>query len=75
MSLSFPRDVLLIEVERYCSFPDCRARNLLGLTKSEAIEYRGFDCVKCERWNDHALSADALPETWNLDIAASDKAN
>lgn len=64
MLLSFPREVLLIEIERYCSFPDCGARNRLGLTRAEAIEYGGFDCCKCERWNDDTIPRDALPESW-----------
>jgi hypothetical protein len=60
----FPREVLLVEIERRCQFPDCEARNLVGLTKSEAIEYRGFDCSKCQRWNDDTVSPEALPESW-----------
>jgi len=60
----FPKEVLLVEIERRCHFPDCGARNLVGLTKSEAIEYRGFECVKCERWNDDSVDPDALPESW-----------
>ena len=64
MPLNFPREVLLIEIERYCSFPDCKARNQVGLTKEEAIEYRGFDCSKCQRWNEDTITIDALPESW-----------
>jgi hypothetical protein len=60
----FPREVLLVEIERRCQFPDCEARNLIGLTKAEAIEYRGFDCSKCERWNDDTVNPEALPESW-----------
>ena len=51
VKLRFPREPLLIEIERRCSFPDCGGRNQIGLTKSEVIEYRGFDCTQCERWN------------------------
>lgn len=72
MPLKFPRQVLLVEIERYCAFPDCGARNGIGLTKSEVIGYRGFDCVKCERWNDDTVTADALPETWDLGITETD---
>jgi hypothetical protein len=72
-NIHFPREVLLIEIERYCSFPDCRALNRIGLTKSEAIEYRGFDCAKCQRWNDDAITADSVPETWDLEITVSDE--
>ena len=66
MKFNFPRDVLLIEIERYCFFPDCRARNHIGLTKAEAIEYRGFDCIKCQRWNPDTsgIGSDAVPESW-----------
>ena len=64
----FPREVLLVEVERRCHFPDCAARNLIGLTKAEAIEYRGFDCSKCERWNDDTLNPEALPESWTKEL-------
>jgi len=64
LSFSFPREPLLVEIERRCSFPDCGGKNAIGLTKSEAIEYRGFDCSKCERWNTDRLSQRELPESW-----------
>ena len=67
----FPRETLLVEIERYCSFPDCRGRNLVGLTKSEAIEYRGFDCAKCERWNDDTTDPVELPESWRDELLLS----
>jgi len=63
-SFHFPRTPLLVEIERRCSFPDCAARNLIGLTKQEAIEYRGFDCNQCERWNDDGVKALELPDSW-----------
>ena len=69
---NFPRDVLLIEIERYCSFPDCRARNHIGLTKVEAIEYRGFDCIKCQRWNPDTIGPDGVPESWADSMALND---
>ena len=64
--INFPREVLLVEIERYCSFRDCAARNQIGLTKAEAIEYRGFDCSKCQRWNPDnvGIGIDAVPESW-----------
>lgn len=62
----FPREVLLVEIERRCGFADCEARNLVGLTKAEAIEYRGFECVTCERWNDDTVGPEALPESWEI---------
>ena len=66
MRLNFPREVLLVEIERYCSFRDCAARNHISLTKAEAIEYRGFDCSKCQRWNPDSvgIGIDAVPDTW-----------
>jgi hypothetical protein len=72
MAFQPPREVLLIEIERYCSFPDCRARNRISLTKAEAIEYGGFDCFKCERWNDDTITRDAVPESWADSIPARD---
>ena len=66
--LYFPREVLLVEIERRCQFPDCAARNFIGLTKSEAIEYRGFDCSKCQRWNDDTVNPEALPASWANEI-------
>jgi len=64
VNLRFPREPLLIEIDRHCSFPDCGGRNQIGLTKSEAIEYRGFDCTQCERWNDDRLGEREVPEAW-----------
>jgi hypothetical protein len=64
----FPREVLLVEIERRCQFADCGSRNLIGLTKLEAIEYRGFDCSKCQRWNDDTVMPDALPDSWTNEL-------
>jgi len=61
----FPRQVLLIEIERHCEFPDCGARNRIGLTKPKAIEYRGFECIQCERWNDDGLHYADMPDWWD----------
>jgi hypothetical protein len=61
----FPRDVLVIEIERRCDDDECRARNQVSLTKTEAIEYRGFNCSECDRWNDDRLSQSELPESWH----------
>jgi hypothetical protein len=72
MSFNFPREVLLVEIERYCSFPDCGARNHIGLTKAETIEYRGFDCSKCQRWNDGIIGNDDVPESWADAIPLND---
>jgi len=64
VTFSFPRELLLIEIERRCGFPDCSAKNQVGLTKSEAIEYRGFECAQCQRWNDDRLDQRELPGSW-----------
>ena len=60
----FPRSVLLIEVERYCFFPDCRSRVTIGLTKQEARDYVGFECPHCQRWNEDQLYRRDVPEWW-----------
>ncbi len=61
-----PREVLLVEIDRRCFFPDCNARRLLGLTKREATDYRGFECLVCKRWNDDILSESDVPDEWNI---------
>jgi hypothetical protein len=62
---SFPRDVLVIEIDRRCNGEECRARNQISLTKAEAIEYRGFNCSVCETWNDDRLTQSEMPDSWN----------
>jgi len=64
----FPREVLLVEIERRCSFPDCGSRNQVSLTKAEAIGYRGFRCDKCDRWNDDTVGPEELPASWEIDL-------
>ena len=61
-NFSFPRQVLLVEIERRCRFGGCEARNLIGLTKEEAIEYRGFECFDCKSWNDDDLRQQDVPD-------------
>ena len=73
-SLYFPHEVLLIEIDRRCTFADCTGRNLIGLTKPEAIEYRGFDCSHCECWNDDQLKESELPYSWR-DLISPDTVN
>jgi hypothetical protein len=67
----FPREVLLVEVERRCGYPACGARARLSLTKDEARAYAGFDCARCgRRWLD-ALSERDIPEWWEeLNVAS-----
>ena len=64
LSFRFPRATLLIEIDRRCAFPTCEARNQIGLTKQEAIEYRGFDCFQCKRWNEDRVNQSELPDSW-----------
>ena len=60
----FPREVLLVEVERWCGDHACNARTRLSLTKAEARAYTGFECGRCERRNDDALAERDIPEWW-----------
>ena len=61
----FPtREVLLVEVERWCGDHACNERTRLSLTKDEARAYTGFECPRCERWNDDALAERDIPEWW-----------
>ena len=59
-----PRELLLVEVERWCGDHACNARTRLSLTKAEARAYTGFECERCERWNDDALAERDIPEGW-----------
>jgi hypothetical protein len=63
-SFHFPRTELLVEIERRCAFPDCESKNRIGLTKQEAIEYRGFECFQCGRWNEDRMKQSELPDSW-----------
>ncbi|MET0625147.1 MAG: hypothetical protein ABW250_19570 [Pyrinomonadaceae bacterium] len=62
--ITFPREVLLVEVERWCGDHACNARTRLSLTKAEARAYTGFECERCERRNDDALAERDIPEWW-----------
>jgi hypothetical protein len=62
--LVFPREVLLVEVDRRCAAPACGARVRLPLTKEEARAYTGFECERCERWHDDVLSERDIPDWW-----------
>src|ERR1051325_5421768 len=59
-----PRELLLVEVERWCGDHVCNARTRLSLTKEEARRYTGFECSRCERWNEDALNERDIPEWW-----------
>ena len=62
--IATPRALLLLEVERWCGDHACNARTRLPLTKAEARAYAGFECSRCERWNEDALSERDIPEWW-----------
>ncbi|MFL6255549.1 MAG: hypothetical protein ACJ74T_11095 [Pyrinomonadaceae bacterium] len=64
MRIVTPRTLLLVEVERWCSDHACNARTRLSLTKAEARAYTGFECSRCERWNEDALEERDIPEWW-----------
>jgi hypothetical protein len=59
-----PRELLLVEVERWCGDHACHARTRLSLTKAEARAYTGFECSRCERRNEDALTERDIPEWW-----------
>lgn len=60
----FPRETLLIEIERWHRDPSCGARTRIALTKEEARTYTGFECARCERWQSDALAERDIPEWW-----------
>jgi hypothetical protein len=62
--LGFPRELLLVEIERRCAAAPCKARTQIGLTKEEARAYNGFECERCARWNEDGLSERDIPEWW-----------
>jgi hypothetical protein len=67
----FPREVLLVEVERRCGEPLCGARMRVSLTKAQARAYTGFECARCGRWYADALSERDIPEWWEeLNVAS-----
>jgi hypothetical protein len=59
-----PREVLLVEIERRCPDAECNARTRIGLTKEEARVYCGFECERCGRSWDDALTERDVPEWW-----------
>ena len=54
------RELLLAEIARRCRECDAQAR--VGLTKEEARTYHGFECARCEAWNEDALTEQDIPE-------------
>ncbi|HEV2707501.1 MAG TPA: hypothetical protein VGV59_16410 [Pyrinomonadaceae bacterium] len=62
--IAFARELLLVEIERYCADAQCHARTGVGLTKEEARFYTGFECERCGLWNEDALAERDIPEWW-----------
>ncbi len=62
--IQFPRQLLLVEIERRCSDPACNARVTVGLTKEEARTFNGFECERCELWSEDVLTERDVPEWW-----------
>lgn len=60
-----PREVLLVEIDRRCSFAECDTRVLIGLTKAEAFDYSGFECQGCQRWTTDTLAERDVPDWWH----------
>ncbi len=60
----FPRELLLIEVERRCAEAACGARLRVALTKEEARAYTGFECERCGVWHADDLCERDFPEWW-----------
>ncbi len=60
----FPREVLLVEIERRCADERCNAKTRIGLTRAEALVYRGFECARCERWHEDVLTERDVPDWW-----------
>jgi len=63
--ITIAKQVLLFEIDRRCSFNDCQERNFIGLTKSEALAYKGFECHACKRWNEDSLTEKDAPDWWD----------
>lgn len=63
-AIPISRTLLLVEITRRCFHADCNGATLIALTKDEAIEYRGFECARCGRWNEDKLTEHDIPECW-----------
>jgi hypothetical protein len=59
-----PREVLLVEIERRCTHAGCNAKTRIALTKGEARAYSGFECERCEGWNEDVLTERDVPDWW-----------
>ena len=70
-NIVIPRDVLLVEIERRCRNAQCNARTRIGLTRSEARVYGGFECERCGQSWDDLLTERDVPEWWE-ELASND---
>jgi len=64
-NIKINKEVLLFEIDRRCRISDCNERNFIGLTKSEALAYNGFECNACKRWNEDSLTKEDAPDWWD----------
>jgi len=64
MKITIPRELLLVEIERRCPDAECNWKTRIGLTKEEAHAYCGFECERCGRRFDDALTERDVPEWW-----------
>jgi hypothetical protein len=62
--IGIARRVLLVEIERRCSDPQCLTRARIGLTKEDARLYCGFECEQCKQWTSDSLSERDVPDWW-----------
>lgn len=63
-NIEIARRLLLVEIERRCSHPQCNARAQIGLTKEDARLYCGFECEQCKQWTNDSLTERDIPEWW-----------
>jgi len=66
-----PRELLLVEIVRRCHVTGCEAKTHIGLTRSEARSYTGFECERCKEWNVDMLDERDVPEWW-AELAVTD---
>jgi|RhiMetdeSRZDD1v2_1073273.scaffolds.fasta_scaffold06111_6 hypothetical protein len=64
-AITIKKDILLVTIERHCTFLECKGRVSIGVTRDEAREYHGFECPHCKRWNDDILNERDVPEWWD----------
>jgi len=63
-TIIIPRELLLVEIARRCRVEACKTRVFFGLTRPEALRYRGFECEQCRAWNDDRLTKQDVDDWW-----------